>query len=353
MGLVLHIAQKKRDRNAMDRQNTTAFTVDGIEFEDVDCLICGSNQTIYAGAIKWRETDLHYVLCKKCGLKYMKPRPTRDWYARFYEKQFWHEKIVNRGYYRSNKRKLKAEAGIQKKVTKQLSNAKQIFGIVSEAMKLTDDHLVLEIGASWGVSLNFLRRRTGCQVLAVEPSDVARAYIQKKYAIPLIGRVMEDLYEPLPIDGKVDLVIFSHVLENIVNPLQALEAVRNLLSPSGLVYIDTCNFYYNDAMNPYHPFIFGPETLKALLGKAGFKVIRMHCEDHPRIAIQPSNRYLKILAQKGQFVSDVPALDAEQLRQDQIMGLEHIERSKLDKGKANIWTTPFLKKLKTIWKKSI
>jgi 2-polyprenyl-3-methyl-5-hydroxy-6-metoxy-1,4-benzoquinol methylase len=324
----------------------TTFTLNDLEFEYASCLICGSSETVPAGAINWRKTELRYVLCKRCGLKYMKPRLTQAWYEKFYEEEFWQEKIVNKAFSRRKKPRRKAELGMQKKITKQLSIAEQVLRIVSSAKQLTGDHLVLEIGASWGVTLDLLHRRTGCQVLAVEPSEIARAYVQDKFGISIIGQVMEHLYEPQSIDGKVDLVIFSHVLENIVDPLEALERTHSLLASSGLVYVDTCNFYYNDAMNPYHPYIFGPETLKALMGKAGFEVVSVFCEDHPRVAVKPSNRYLTILAQKGQFVEDIPQINVEKLSKDQKLGLELVKKSRSDNSETRGFMDKLVKKIK-------
>ena len=330
----------------MGKQNMSTFMASNIEFEDVDCLICGSDETVPAGAIQWRYAEFCYVLCRVCGLKYMKPRPTHEWYVRFYEEDFWQEKIVNRGFLTRTRSAIPAEVGVQQRIAKQVWRAEQIYRIVTSTLNLTSDHLVLEVGASWGVSLAFLHRRTGCQILAVEPSDVTRSYAQENYGITFVGHVMEDLYKPQQIDGKVDVVIFSHALENIIDPLQALKTARRLLSPAGLVYIDTCNFYYYDAMNPYHPYIFGPETLAALLGKAGLQVVSSHYEDHPRVAKQPSNRYLIILAKKGQVVHNVPSLGVQQLITDQKLGLELIDQSQTGSTKPQGYIVRFLTRIR-------
>jgi hypothetical protein len=100
-------------------------------------------------------------------------------------------------------------------------------------------------------------------------------------------------------------------------------------------------------MNPYHPYIFGPETLKALMGKAGFEVVSVFCEDHPRVAAKPSNRYLTILAQKGQSVEAIPQINVEQLSSDQKLGLELIKNSKSDNLETRRFLERLIKKIRT------
>ena len=297
-----------------------------IEFETVSCLICENTETVPGGEIRWRETDFRYVLCKHCGLKYMNPRPTLEWYRRFYEEEFWQEKVTNKGFKFKKRMAREEELGVEKKIKKQKVFAERIFEVVTGAVALDSRRTVVEIGASWGVTLQMLRDRTGCRVLAVEPSAIARDHMRDQFDIPLIGNAMEDLAETQDYDGKVDVIIFSHVLENIINPLQALGICHRMLGDTGVVYIDTCNFYYNDAMNPYHPYIFSPETLKALLARAGFETIQVHCDRTPPQEEAPSDLYLKVIARRtADAVSDLQPVDVDEMLANQKIGLKRIQ----------------------------
>jgi 2-polyprenyl-3-methyl-5-hydroxy-6-metoxy-1,4-benzoquinol methylase len=305
-----------------------------IEFENVDCLVCEGAETVPGGKIRWRGTDFRYVLCKRCGLKYMNPRPTLAWYRRFYEEEFWQEKVTNKGF-KFRERQTREEAlGIEKKLKKQQVFAERIFDIVSGAVPLDSTRTVLEIGASWGATLKMLRDKTGCRVLAVEPSAIAREHMRVQFDIPLIGYAIEDLAENDQYDGEVDVVIFSHVLENIIDPIQALDICHRLLRDSGAVYIDTCNFYYNDAMNPYHPYIFSPETLQGLLARAGFEILQVHCDQTPPQEALPTDLYLKVIARKSNTAPPgIQSVDVEGMLANQKIGLARIRSAQTGSAK--------------------
>ena len=70
---------------------------DEIQFEDVACLLCGGRDALPSDTVRWRQSELHWVICRTCGLKYMCPRPTRAWYRRFYQEEFWQEKVAFTG----------------------------------------------------------------------------------------------------------------------------------------------------------------------------------------------------------------------------------------------------------------
>lgn len=304
-----------------------------IEFETVNCLICESTETVDGGSIQWRDTDFGYVLCRRCGLKYMNPRPTLEWYRRFYEEEFWQEKVTNKGFKFEERQAREERQGVQKKIEKQKLFATRISDLVTSAISLDSGSTVLEIGASWGVTLQMLHDRTGCRTLAVEPSAIAREHMRNQFGITLIGHTMEDLAQTRDYDQKIDAVIFSHVLENIIDPIEALHVCHRMLSDTGVLYIDTCNFYYNDAMNPYHPYIFAPETLQALLARTGFETVAVHSDPSPPQEKAPTDLYLKVIARKtSRPIGDVPPVDVAEMLKNQQIGIARIQAGQPPEG---------------------
>ncbi|RLS35585.1 MAG: class I SAM-dependent methyltransferase [Planctomycetota bacterium] len=102
---------------------------------------------------------------------------------------------------------------------------------------------------------------------------------------------------PLPCDVSVDLNRFNHipdatagiafmvhVLDHLINPLDHLRELHRCLVPGGLLGI-----VVHDELSmlsrllgarhpiycPYHPQLFNPATLAAMLGKAGFDVVEI------------------------------------------------------------------------------
>jgi tRNA (mo5U34)-methyltransferase len=53
-----------------------------------------------------------------------------------------------------------------------------------------------------------------------------------------VGRVLSTVYDlPRKVEGKFDLVLFSHVIAHVRDPVLALEAIRDVLAPDGVAVI--------------------------------------------------------------------------------------------------------------------
>jgi SAM-dependent methyltransferase len=293
-----------------------------IDWESPSCLLCAGSNRVPSDAVEWWGATFTYVLCGTCGLKYMCPRPTQRWYRAFYEREFWQEKVEYTGFTSNRLAPRLREEGLAKRLAKQHWRAQRIIRLAARRIRLDASSFVLDVGAAFGVTLDRFREKYGCRVAGVEPSTIARNYAEHDLGIPLAGRYVEDLFAPTAIDGEVSLIIFSHVLENVIDPAAALSAVHRLLRPGGHVYIDTSNFVYYNAINPYHPYIFSPDTLEALLGACGLVVIDREHEPPPMEAVAPSNRYLMFLAAPGVSTFVPRRRSVDEIVAEQRLGLE-------------------------------
>ncbi|MBN2209588.1 MAG: class I SAM-dependent methyltransferase [Candidatus Coatesbacteria bacterium] len=83
-------------------------------------------------------------------------------------------------------------------------------------------------------------------------------------------------------DGQFDLVIFSHSLEHIAEPVRALHEARRIVSPNGALLISVPN---PDCLSarvfrehwagydfPRHLFLFGRDALSEMADEAGFRL---------------------------------------------------------------------------------
>jgi ubiquinone/menaquinone biosynthesis C-methylase UbiE len=297
-----------------------------ITLDETSCLICDSTESVPSEVIRYRDTNLHYHICTRCGFKYMNPKPTREWYRKLYHLDFWEEKARSWNYNiplnESTKQKL-----IKRFLYHQDIRTERILRVV-ESVSLSATSTVVEIGSSWGRTLLRLREETNCAVYSVEPSSWASGYATENYNIPLLARFAEDLSELHDLDGQIDLLIMSHVLENTSSPLQVLQTAYRMLKDGGHLFVDTPNFYYfYNAANGYHPHIFRFETLEALLNQTGFRVIGSESEPHPDKATQASNVYLSVLAQKDTSREHIPAIDVEDMLTAQARGFQMIMKN--------------------------
>lgn len=93
---------------------------------------------------------------------------------------------------------------------------------------------VLEVGPATG-SMTRVLQELDCRVTCIEVDPVAAEVAQKYSERMIVGSIEEmDLSETLP-GEEFDVVIFSDVLEHLVDPAAVLRAARPLLAPGGYV----------------------------------------------------------------------------------------------------------------------
>lgn len=94
---------------------------------------------------------------------------------------------------------------------------------------------VLEIGCGEGILLNELSS-AGFNVQGIEPSQAASARARARGL-----HVIEGYFPNKAVDGPVDAVVLSHVLEHMPNPLNVLRQVAQL-SPNGHLFLVQTNY---------------------------------------------------------------------------------------------------------------
>jgi len=137
---------------------------------------------------------------------------------------------------------------------------------------------LLDIGCSTGVDLKALQDQ-GWDVCGLDLSEVAVAQ-----ARALVGnRIILGTLETAPLAPETfDVVRFSHSFEHLFSPRGALERVRKLLAPGGVVVITLPNVGSLEARMfgpwwwpwelPRHLYHFERSTLVAALERAKFRV---------------------------------------------------------------------------------
>lgn len=263
-----------------EEQNLEKYT---FTFEALNvCAICGNPVFIPNNRIAWLGNEFWYVVCPGCGVKFMNPRPTQESYRVFYKDLFWQQKIRNLGFHQSgqawqadkykwdNEEKWDPEFGRQNVIEKTRSlRVEGITKILQAESNLSSETDILEVGCSFPLTLQSLKENFDCRVFAIEPSIEAQAEIFKLNYIKFVGSYAEDLEIVSQQTDKFDIIIFSHVLENTVDPVAVIRFAGDCLKPGGIIYIQTPNLLVNDQMNPYHPYIFSHNSLKMVCHKAG------------------------------------------------------------------------------------
>jgi SAM-dependent methyltransferase len=132
------------------------------------------------------------------------------------------------------------EAGMQEMLDYYVEQGAGIDLIVAPLLRVPSSSVrrALEIGCSFGYALDFSRHALGWEVLGVDPSPLA-----VRGAAELGIRVLHTYFGPELDVGPdpYDLVLCSEILEHVARPHALLAAIRERLSPDGLLVLSTPN----------------------------------------------------------------------------------------------------------------
>jgi len=140
---------------------------------------------------------------------------------------------------------------------------------------------LLEVGAAAGFLLDEARAR-GYAAVGLEPNDAMAARARETLGLDVrTGRLGE-----LPLDpAGFDAACAFHVVEHLDAPLGALRALHAALKPGGHLLVEVPNAQSAAARRlgaawqpldlPYHVGHHGPRSLRTLLERAGFEVLRV------------------------------------------------------------------------------
>ena len=234
-------------------------------FEKVPCCVCGGHDFEALSEKDRYGLYAPVVICVDCGLVQTNPRMTEEAYQQFYEIEYsklyrgvdnphdYHfDKLYNRG--------RRMYAYIAQSLGTQLNQSR-----------------ILEVGCSSGGILQFFKEQ-GNQVCGCDLNPETVRFGRDRYNLELqVGTVYD-----MTLRWRPDIVIYSHTLEHILNPLEELEKVRSVMAGNAILYIELPGIkhifkQYDFDLLRYlqnaHTYHFTLTTLKNLLRKAGFDFI--------------------------------------------------------------------------------
>ena len=223
------------------------------DLEEVACNLCGSwRRRPFA-----RRQGLDVVACAECGLVYVSPRPGPAALRAHY----------NDGGSSRARYYLEAEPADRRS-----------FAELLEALERLHPRRgrLLDVGPNVGTCLALARER-GWEAAGVEINAAAARHCREARALDVRDGTLDD--GPFP-PASFGAVVMADVIEHLPDPRRALEQVRELLEPGGLVAISTPDVSGWAArllqVKPVeHLYYFEPATLRALLGRAGLEPLEV------------------------------------------------------------------------------
>lgn len=250
------------------------------------CPVCRSPRRAHFRDLPYGDSTTRHFRCEVCGLIYMDPVPRQAWYDQLYGEEFWEVKSetdVPSGDVWENRRQW----------GKGLARAEKYIDILRQAAPGASIKSLLEIGASFGLIGTAVADAYGARAFGVEPNNAARDFASRASGMTMVAKTAQGLDE-WKTGVPVDLVIFSHVLENIIDPRNALKAVHRKLKTGGLLLIETPDGETRPSMSIYHPYCYSSTALQALLTECGFAVLQEFRTGRPTSLVLPI--YLTIVA---------------------------------------------------------
>jgi len=249
----------------------------------ITCNLCGADETV----LLFKNMDrLHkfpgvfnIVKCVNCGLIYINPRPINI--ADYYPSDYDPHTVSSNDFY--SRLYTNLQLSYYKRSKSLLDNVKTLFcKILYHPIPDEFKGKVLDIGCGSGYYLMTMRR-CGWKVYGIDVSEQAVNFARIQFGLHNVrlGPLEQQRYP----DAFFDAITLNHVIEHLPDPNATVKEIFRILRPGGIVAITTPNV---DSINrrlfrtcwfpletPRHLTLFSPKTLKALLNKNGFTLIKI------------------------------------------------------------------------------
>lgn len=271
------------------------------------CPVCDSIHTEHVATVKERllgEGEIFRVVrCQGCGLLRTDPRPTKAEIPHYYPDHYAPYQLAEAGtspwlwpglkemirrwtlttHYGYRLAHLEGvRARVIRAVTRPLKGRYVGFPAFHPGGRL------LEVGSATGGKLALLRH-LGWEVRGVEISEQACHVAKTRYGLDVFCGELAEAGLP---DGSMDVVIMSHLIEHVYDPVATLLEVRRILRRGGVVLIETPNVrsleqhifgpFWSEWDVPRHLFLFDASTLRLCCGRAGLRIRRVVHSSYPR-----------------------------------------------------------------------
>lgn len=239
------------------------------EFEHVDCATCGGENFEGVSEKDRYGFKMDVVVCKDCGLVQTNPRMNQKAYNEFYNTEY-------RSIY------IGTEKPTEDFFNRQRFNlGKKIYDFISIHSKIGEvrNKFVFEIGCGAGGILKYFQDK-GCRVKGIDLGEEYLQYGRTHHNLDLEVGSLEDFVPRL--QDKPDIIIYSHVLEHILDLRTQFQQLRKIMHTETLLYIEVPGLrnlhqsYENDLLEYLqnaHVYHFTKTSLTNLMFQNGFEPI--------------------------------------------------------------------------------
>ena len=235
-------------------------------FEEVPCGFCGADVGEELAGSDRYGLEFHVKVCRDCGGVYTSPRMNQESYNLFYNEEY-------RPLY------VGAATAGSEFFLGQVKHGEEILQIVQQAQPGFNEtsKVVWEVGCGAGGILQVFKSN-GHRVLGVDLGEEYLEYGKTHYNLDLRSGTLLGLAKlPTP-----DLIIYSHVMEHILDLNAELLLLNQLEGPQTLLYIEVPGIknihksYGGDIMTYFqnaHVWHFTLTSLRRVFERHGFELV--------------------------------------------------------------------------------
>jgi len=225
------------------------------------CPICNNTQAKVHAAYRHSHASfagLNRAHCDACGMVFASPMPAeaalKDYNTSYFSSA--HDGLAN------NASTVAFFSGLSRLRIAHIERYLEIHHI--------DVSSVFELGPGSGVfARNWLEKHPKTKYAASETDHSCHPYLHQ-----LGVNVVDNSVEFKP--PATDLIVMSHVLEHVTNPIKFLSDATQCLRKGGALFIEVpCRDYEHKSQDEPHLLFFDKEPMQGLLGQLGFNNISL------------------------------------------------------------------------------
>ena len=236
------------------------------------CNFCNSKDFRELAAKDHQGLEMYTNVCKKCGLIFINPRPTKQWYKKFYKE----------GEYRNNflSQNIDSKNMDEKLEFMFLKGSNWGFILAKELGSFLKEGLIIDVGSGVGGVLNGLRNYLGWPVLGIEPDINESCYAKTKDIETLSCPIEEIDYLNTKIPPASNILCIQS-LNHFLDPGYFFNWAYNKLEQDGRLVLEVKDFSFQakkagkleSAIQIDHPFMFTEGVLIDFVKSAGFDIV--------------------------------------------------------------------------------
>jgi SAM-dependent methyltransferase len=239
--------------------------------ESIPCNLCGGNDAAILAQQSKNGLSATTVICKRCGLIYISPRMRRAGYDAYYKH-----------YYRADRDSIKGTESEQQTALNFDTARRFALALAKRWQPFLLPGLTIDVGSSTGGLLYGLRETVPTlELLGVEPSLSESAYAESK-GVRTVTALFEDFVEADKASTNLAAnILCVQSLNHLLDPIGFMRWAHGRLQDGGHLLLAVKNFRHqarragkvSSGVQIDHPYMFTPETLRRMVGVAGFEVV--------------------------------------------------------------------------------